>query len=347
MHPELNDRGRGRTRWMLLAVAGLVAAVIAATVAPRWFETAHDRPDPAAERAAMRGMRGIPPVEPGKDSAAFDPMRRVISVGAVPGLRLSASTTARYWQTADLEDDDGHFMVEVLAYPRGHAGMFFVPQGKVDPSAGAPADPIGKAPAYWLPDGQWLFQYEAVRLAWQWGDGNWVFVTVASTDDQGRRPKVPVERLRELARGVAAAVHLDAVGTPVTMPFTMPRPSSGYRLTGTDLLRGTRLDGTPILRATLSFRTGADPQNPGISARDESPSLLVTAAFSTPDDKPGSVNGTVDGHPVAEHDGGAVLYEAGEGFAIEVGAGGIELARTVSILPGARDESAWTSRPLR
>lgn len=41
------------------------------------------------------------------------------------------------------------------------------------------------------------------------------------------------------------------------------------------------------------------------------------------------------------------VYEAGEGFAVEVGGGGIEVARSVSILPGARYESVWTSRPVR
>lgn len=347
MHSELADRGRGRTGWALLAVGGLVAAVIAASTAPRWLDAAQDRPDKPAERAAMRGMAGNPPDAPGKDSAAFDPMRRIISVGAVPGLRLTESRTARYWQMATLEDGDGYFMVEVRAYPRGHAGMFFAPQGKVDPPAGAPAEPVGKAPAYWLPDGQRLFQYEAARLAWQWGNGNWIFVTAASMDDQGQRPKVPVERLRELARGVAAAVRLDAAGTAVTMPFTMPQPPDGYQLTGTNLLRGTRTDGRPILRASLQFSTGANLQNPDITRPDSRGNLVVTAALSTPDDKPGSVNRTVDGHPVAEHDGGVFLYDAGEGFAVEVGGGGIEVARSVSILPGARYESVWTSRPVR
>jgi hypothetical protein len=75
--------------------------------------------------------------------------------------------------------------------------------------------------------------------------------------------------------------------------------------------------------------------------------LLVTAALSTPDDKPGSVNRTVDGHPVAEHSGGVVLYNAGEGFAVDVSGGGIDVARSVSILPGSRDESVWTDRPIR
>lgn len=347
MRSETEGRGRALPRRTSLAVGILVLGVIAAITAPRWLGASQTDPGAQQDHAPRRSMAGDPPDAPGRDSAVFDPMRRVISVGAVPGLHPTDSVTARYRQTASLEDDDRYLMVEVRAYPRGHAGMFFAPQGEVDPSAGAPADPVGDVPAYWLPDGQRLFQYEAARLAWRWGDGGWVFVTAASTDDQGRHPKVSIEQLRDLAHRVAVAVRVDAVGTAVTMPFTMPAPPEGYRLTGTGVLRGTRLDGTPILRATLGFSSGADPQNPDVSPPNAGRSLTVTATLSTPDDKPGSVNRTVDGRPVAEHGTGVTVYEAGEGLAVEVEGAGIEVALAVAIVPGARDESAWTGRPLR
>lgn len=340
-------RRRVSSRWLVVAAAVLTAGVIAATNVPHWLGdraglAAGEAPPPAGG-AGLHG--GPPPLGPAAGSASFDPMRRVIGYVSPTGLRIAEYATARYWQSVTFEDDARTLAVEVRAYPRGHAGMFFAPQGRVEPASGVPTEPVGGAPAYWLPDGQRHFQYEAVRLAWQ-SAGGWVFATAASTDDQGRRPKVSADELRALARRVAEQVRIDLAGPPVTMPFTVPAPS-GQRLTGSHLLLGKRLDGTPISRATLSFGV-TDEQNPGISRAEPGRNVSVTAALNTsPDDKPGSANRTVDGHPVAEYDGGAILYGAGEGYAVEVTGAGVDLARTVRILPGARSESAWTDSPVR
>jgi hypothetical protein len=132
------------------------------------------------------------------------------------------------------------------------------------------------------------------------------------------------------------------------MPFTMPAPPSRYRLASARLLRGTRsTDGSPVLFAALDFTTGPDHPHPDVQRGDRADQLTVTASLSRPDDKPGSVNRTVDGRPVAEREGAVTIFGVGEGFAVEVSGAGVEVARTVSILPGARDEAVWTDRPVR
>lgn len=347
---------RRRPARTVLVAAAVAVAAMAAVVVPRLVADADkpNKPAGASEPDKSTDRRGPvadnmagdpPPQEAAPGSGSFDPLRRVIQVGQVDGLNMAEYVTARYWQTLSLEDTQHTLAVEVRAYPPRHAGMFFAPQGRVEPTSGQSTESVGKAAARWLPDGQRHFQYEAVRLAWQSADGGWVFVTAASTDEEGRRPKVPADQLRQLARRVATVTTVKADGPAVTMPFTVPTPA-GLRLATTQLLRGTQANGRPILRATLNFAARDDQQNPGIGQRENLSGRSVTAALASPDEKPGSAKQQVDGHPASVRDEGATIYDVADGFAVEV-AGPLELARSVRFVPSPRNETNWTPNPLR
>ncbi|MFC7483153.1 hypothetical protein ACFQX7_28445 [Luedemannella flava] len=209
-----------------------------------------------------------------------------------------------------------------------------------------PGDPVNGRPGFWLPDDQRIWQYPAVRLAWQWAPDAWVFVAVTDTDDRDLTAQRR-QRLRELAVAQAQALTIGR-GVAVTSPFRVPAPDCA-RPVSTDLYRGTHANGAAFVRFGVMFARG-----------DLAKSNLLTEgsvtadSIATPADKPGSATSTVDGHPAAvPTDNVLIVYDVA-GFALEISVidgGRVDTEarfRSIEMVPGAdQDESRWVTDFIR
>jgi hypothetical protein len=210
-----------------------------------------------------------------------------------------------------------------------------------------PTDPVAGRAAFWLRDPQGIVQYTAARLAFQWDEDAWAFVSVASTVEAPGTP-ASLDDLRARARAVAATVEIRPAAA-VTTPYTLSGTPDGYRLTGTSLYRGERGDGDPFTRTTLIF--GDVDERSHLLHRGPDGNVSVTAdSGARTSDKPGSTNTTIDGHPAMVSGGTIILYNV-DTFGVEIQARdeaeARRLAAAVRIVSNAQDESRWTDRPLR
>lgn len=331
-----------------LAPGGSSTAQPGATPEPTLGPEPPPCPSPIPLLAAATAEDGTAPAE-------FDVLRRWVNVDALSDLHLEAFDTARYWQRVTLFDASERFYVEVVVYAGDGEPAFGPPSGAPEPLASGqtaePADPVGDRPASWLPGRQGVYQYDAVRLSWQWADGGWAYVAVADTGQQvGQAPSPQaVAALRTRARHVAQSLTIGR-GAPVTMPFTASGALDCDRLTRTSLYRGTHVNGTPFSRTTLTF-SRVDNTDPLLFPSDQVATVTANSV-ATPADKPGSATQQVDGHPAAVDDGTIVLYGV-DGFALEVSAPLpysqlLAYTRSVQVVDGAHDdESKWTDQPLR
>lgn len=380
--------GRRQRRVRAAGVAGALALVLAGGAAvPAWF-AGGGVPQVGASPEATLGPPPPPcpspsPATPpavtknGTAPAAFDIMRRWIDLdrleksrgdagsgkSATDFMHLRDYTTARYWQRITLvTEGDGvpadlaQLQVQIMVFARDGKPVFGPPGGfpaPVDVNQGEPAEPIGGRPARWLPGRQGMYQWDAARLGWQWADGAWAFVAVAdgAQRDEREPSAAAMAALRETAWRVADLLTIRA-GKAVTMPFTVPGVPECSRLTSTNIYRDANIivDGKPFVRAGLVFGR-ADNTDPLRFPPDVN--TTVTAdSIATPDDKPGSVNEQVDGHPAVVDDGYVEVYGVA-GYALEISSplredALVAYARTVRIVDGAHgDESKWTDRPIR
>lgn len=298
----------------------------------------------------------------GSAPASFDVLRHWVDVTEVTrpqadtdaDLHVEDFTTARFWQRVSLLDRAERFRVEVAVFAGGGKPMFGAPgdfPGVVDADEGEPAGRVGGRPAWWLPGRQGMYQYDAARLAWQWADGGWAFVSAADTAQQpDRQPSAEAMAvLRATAQRVAAALTIGR-GTAVTTPFTVPGVPKCSRLTRTTVYRGTKVDGTPFSRVAVTF--GRVDNTDPLRFPPDVTTTVDADSGSTPADKPGSADEQVDGHPAVINEGFLVLHDV-DGFALEITAqlprdALIAYARSVRIVEGAHgDESKWTDRPIR
>jgi hypothetical protein len=359
---------RRRRRYQTgFAAMGLVVAVSAGVAtAPRWQ---HHLPGFGGGTRVGGGpdRSGTPPLTcdpaaplpdqaPVTDGTAFDLLRRRVDAGAVAGYRVEHYETSRYQQRLKLVDLTGHSTVEVVLDAAGRPAVFSSPPGQaprtVDPATGAATDPVGEAPAFWLPDRQGLYQFEVARLGWRWAPDAWVFVAAADTShfdaayNDTPKTAAQIDALRAVARQVATALRLDD-DQPVTSPFTVPVPNC-TRLVRTHLLSSIKSDGAPFTRLTLLF--GEDGREP--NGRPAGTVEVTADSGATPADKPGSTTFEVDGHP-ASGEGDTLRVHGVDGFLLELTTPGGEpavraLFHSIRIVPGAHDgPSAWTDEPLR
>lgn len=304
-------RRRVRARWVgtgaLVAVVALLVPVLGlpggsgSTVEP-----------------AATSQRAVEPAD-------FDPMRRVVTVGDVPGVVAGSYTTARRWQRISVQR--GHTgMGSVTAYAPGRpvTGSDGV---VLRPETGTLTEPVDGRPAYWVgtPSGD--------RLAWQWTDGAWAVVHF-------RDHQVGDEANRDTTRRIAMAVRVGD-GEPVTVPFTVPRPAP-YRLVGT--ATQLRPPGDPFVRTELLFGTedlpDAGDYADALSVGVENGGRVVALQSE--------VNQTVDGRPAMVAEGKVTIFGFTAGFAVDVGgaADALAIARGVRLVPDPDDKSTWTARPL-
>jgi hypothetical protein len=311
-------RRRIRARW---AGVGTVVLVVLAIVVPVLSHT------------AIGGPPVGPAVQP-QSETGFDPMRRVISVGDLPGVTPSSYSTARYWQQVTLSVGNGK-LVQVIVYAPGRQATY--PQGGVvRPEKGDPTEPVAGRKAFWL--NRPLSGLDGEMLAWEWTDGAWAFVQL-----QGRDSESPD---RDVSRRVAAAVRVGE-GEPVTMPFTVPVPAN-HELVGT----GTSLrpPGDPFVATSLSFDTEhpADPDRYASNQRG----FKVGVENGWKMGQMFDANRELDGHTARVVDGEVIIFGLTDGFAVDVqGAGSqdtlSDVARSVRLLPTPSDRSTWTTRPLQ
>lgn len=363
--------GRRRQRLRTAGAAGGLAVLLAVSgfAVPAWLQGGGTGP---GQTAATPGPTEAPPPPdctspspratpsaspaPGAVPAEFPLLRHWVDVSGVAGLRLDSHTTARHWQRVVLTDESGQQVVDVQVFARDGRPMFSDGPGNSptapDLDQATPAEPVGGRAAVWLPGRQALYQHDVARLGWQWSDGGWAFVAAADSNLDGREPTAAqTAALRATAQRVAGALRIGE-GTPVTMPFTVAGPPAGdcLRLTSTNVYHGRKADGAAFSMSTLTF-SRADNTDPLRFPPDVTVTVTADSAGS-PDDKPGSVNGQVDGHPAAIGDTVVTVYDLA-GFTVEVCA---ELpreqllayTRTVRVVDGAHaDPGKWTDRPLR
>ena len=304
-------RRRVRARWAGTGVLVAVVALLVPLLALPGGSGSSVDPATSSQR----------PGEP----ADFDPMRRVVTVGDVPGIVAGSYTTARRWQRISVQR--GHSgMGSVIVYAPGRQVAGY--DGDVlRPETGTPTEPVDGRPAYWVsrPSGD--------RLAWQWTDGAWAVVHFLDHEAED-------EANRDTARRIALAVRVGA-GEPVTVPFTVPRPAS-HQLVGT--ATQLRAPGDPFVRTELLFGTddlaGAGDYADALSVGVENGARVVALR--------GQANRTVDGHPAVVDERKAIIFGITAGFAVDVGgvADPLAIARSVRLVPNPEDKSTWTARPL-
>jgi hypothetical protein len=323
----------GRRRLRVRRVGAGVAVVTATLVVPA---VAVYTLGPGGAPPAISASSAPPSAAPEPDTG-FDPMRRVVTIGQVPGVAPESYTTARHWQTVMLQAESASrtAIIHVVVYAPGRQATYG-PGGVVRPETGTPAEPVGGRPAYWLDRG--FDGGGGTLLAWRWAGDAWGLVYA---DDLAGD-----ERSRELLHRLASAVQVRP-GEPVTVPFTVPPPAP-YRLVGTTTQ--LREPGDPFVRIELVFASEdqADPNRVasheyGVSVAVENGSKMGSAL---------GANQTVDGHPARVTNGEVIIFGLADGFAVDVqGAGGQEallaVARSVTLVPRPADKATWTGQPLR
>ncbi len=363
--------GRRRQRLRTAGAAGGLAVLLAVSgfAVPAWLQGGGAGPGqtaatpgpteaPRPPDCTSPGPRAIASASPalGAAPAEFPLLRHWVDVSRVPGLRVDSHTTARHWQRVVLTDGSGQGVVDIQVFARDGKPMFSDGPG-TSPTApdldrATPAEPVGGRTAVWLPGRQALYQHDVARLGWQWSDGGWAFVAAADRNLDGRQPTAAqTAALRATAHRVAGALRIRE-GTPVTMPFTVAGPPAGdcLRLTSTNVYHGRKSDGTAFTMSTLTF-SRADNTDPMRFPPDVIATVTADSA-ATPQDRPGSINGQVDGHPAVIGDTIVTVHDLA-GFAVEVSAQLphdrlLAYTRTVQVIDGAHaDLSKWTDRPLR
>jgi hypothetical protein len=288
---------------------------------------------PVLSHTAVGGAPVGPAIQP-ESEAGFDPLRRIITVGEVPGAAPQSYTTAKHWQQLTLTVGTSGF-AQVIVYAPGWQATY-APGGVVRPDAGTPAEPVAGRTAYWLDrtlDGQ-----PGPMLVWGWADDAWAFVQL-----QGPGADQPDQ---DTLHRIAAAVRVGD-GEQVTMPFTVPVPA-GHHLVGT--ATQIRPPSDPFVRTGLLFDT-EDPGDPNRHASNERGfSVAVENGWKV--GQQFGANQELDGHPARVVDGEVHIFGLADGFAVDVqGAGGQDtlrdIARTVQLVPAPNDRSTWASQPLR
>jgi hypothetical protein len=223
--------GRRRRRIRTgLAAGGVAAALAVAGAAAPTRLSAQPSPPPPAEPQCGSPVPARPSLPTWRQ---FDPLTLEIDATDVPGYHLRITASSTNWQTIMLEkegaNDAGAGAVYVVQYACGGEPRSYDPGADqlvpFDPAAGEPADPIGGAPAYWLPPtGVRPGGLPSAGLAWQWTAGAWAMVFAEPASETST---VDPAVLRSAAAEVAPHVEL-GVGTPVTAPFSLPRPDGTY-----------------------------------------------------------------------------------------------------------------------
>jgi hypothetical protein len=225
--------GRRRRRIRTgLAAGGVAAALAVAGAAAPTLLSAQPSPPPPADPQCGSPVPARPSMPTWQQ---FDPLTLEIDATDVPGYHLRISASSTNWQIVVLEkegaNDAGAGVVYVVQYACGGEPRTddaeadqLVP---FDPAAGEPADPIGGAPAYWLPPAGVLpggLAGAGAGLAWQWTAGAWVVVFAEPASETST---VDPAVLRSAAAEVAPQLEL-GVGIPVTAPFSLPLPAGTY-----------------------------------------------------------------------------------------------------------------------
>ena len=264
----------------------------------------------------------------------------------------------------DWEGDEPRLVTVMLFACGGEPRLFEADRAvPFDPGAGEPADPVGGAPAYWLPPNKlYPDTIPSQGLAWQWTPGAWALVVAFS------EPDTPVDptALRTVATQVAPQLAFGAA-TPVTSPFSLPVPEGTYpSFTVTQM--ATDFGQTSPVGFSIGFDTigTAEPTNPFGNGAGYQPSLVVEAsAHSTLNDRPDNATEYPEdlGYPafqavVDEALGGvdALLVYEFFGFGLQIMAGDLpgastkqeklsraaDIFRTITVYPGgATDPAAW------
>jgi hypothetical protein len=313
-----DGRRRIRARW---AGVGTVVLVVLAIVVPVLSHTA-------------AGREPVGPAVQQQSDIGFDPLRRVITVGDVPGTAPQSYGTAKHWQQLTLTVNKSGF-AQVIVYAPGWKATYAT-GGFVRPDTGTPAEPVAGRTAYWLNrtlDGQ-----QGPMLAWEWADDAWAFVQL-----HGPGADQPD---KDMTHRVATAVRVGD-GEQVTMPFTVPVPE-GHHLTGTSTQ--IRPSGDPFVRTGLLFDT-EDPHDPDRYASDQR-GFRVSVENGWKVGQQFGANGKLDDHPARVVDGQVHIFGLAGGFAVDVeGAGSQEtlsaVARSVHLVSAPDDRSTWVSQPLR
>jgi hypothetical protein len=306
--------GRRRIRGRMLGVGALVVAVLSVV--------------------SVVGLARTPAVETAQPSVGeFDPLRRVIALDNSVA-SMTRYETGRRWQQAYVATEEGVGDLTVFAQGRpllddaGHP---------IAPETGTPADPVQGRPAYWIQ------RDDDFALAWQWTDGGWAFLSIA---DQGTY--IPT---RAAMARVASAVRVTS-GSPVTTPFTMPRPGH-HKFVGT--YTSFMLD--PRMGTYLVFAAD-DPAHPdeltfpNLYPSRPAETRIIVGVDEGMDDGDGHSNRTVGGHLASVSGNEVSIYDVIGRFDILArgsadGETLLAIGRTVRLVPNPADESTWTDRPLR
>jgi hypothetical protein len=142
-------------------------------------------------------------------------------------------------------------------------------------------------------------------------------VTVADTTG-GELPATTgdVGAMRAEAAALAPLLEL-GVPEPVTSPFMMPAPYC-TRLAYTSLMYGMKNDDSPFARFGLHFNLMSQPEATSPLLARTAPAVSVTAdTGARPQDKPGTINAEVDGHPATLGIDRLVVYDV-NGLALEI-----------------------------
>jgi hypothetical protein len=313
-----DGRRRIRARW---AGVGTVVVVVLAIVVPILSHT------------AVGGAQVGPAVQQ-ESGIGFDPLRRVITVGDVPGTAPLSYGTAKHWQQLTLTVNKSGF-AQVIVYAPGWKATYAT-GGVVRPDTGTQAEPVAGRTAYWL--NRTLGGQQGPMLAWEWADDAWAFV-----QPQGAEADKPD---KDMMHRVATAVRVGD-GEQVTMPFTVPVPK-GHHLIGT--ATQIRPSGDPFVRTGLLFDT-EDPHDPDRYASNQR-GFQVSVENGWKVGQQFGANRQLDGLPARVVDGQVHIFALASGFAVDVqGAGSQDtlsaIARSVHLVSTLDDRSTWVSQPLR
>ncbi|MFI5956336.1 hypothetical protein [Cryptosporangium sp. NPDC051539] len=314
----LGRRQRRRTgRWVAAAAAVVVLVVAGTTVALL-------RPDPVRPAPAVTAP-APPPVTAAPTS--FDPLRTLIEPGWLPEeLKQVTHTVSPTRET-----------YEVWGYTWGDITIDLVVPGTKGPfyggqtAAPVPAPKVNGVPSTWTagPKGKsgggWL--------TWEWAPGAQAVVRVLGFEDA-----------RTVAVRVASSTRAGA-GKPVTMPFTVRRPT-GLTLVHTSV---ARVLGSP--EAQISFNG------------DGGAAHAVTVALAPgPPSPPLDVNATLNGVPVRieetslevtiQRQSGPDVYtvtcQVRKGHSVaEVRAECERVGGSLRPVGSLADDSTWTTTPVR
>lgn len=329
----LSRRQARRRGWV--AAGGLAVAVaVAVGAVPGWLSSPTDHAavlptpaEPVCDRSA--------PAESTSPSAAwerFDPLTFSIDASRLTGYQLDLAITSTYFQRARLFNGTVH--VDVGLYAAGGTPSVVYPPRRVDPGSVDPAEPVGDAPAYWLPS------YGHAALGWQWAPDAWAIVEPVGPVEMGR------DELRAIAQQVAQQLRFGA-GTPVRLPFSLPVPDCLYpAITQTSRTGLAQLGFDPVGSVPPTNAAGYRPRMwvnayidyPIVTNGEPYPADLGYPAYRT--NQPDGADATVLWVP--DVDGVGIEIEARHIRPTQQLEYAAEVFRTLRVYPGAAtDPSAW------